>query len=408
MRRKKTVKVAIGSIHVGGDAPIIVQAMTNTNTEDIDATVTQCRELAEAGAEMIRFTVNTPRAAAAVPEISKRLKDCGVTVPLIGDFHYNGHKLLREFPQCAETLDKYRINPGNVGKGDQKAEHFAEICRIAVDLNKAIRIGVNAGSLDEEMVKAMLDSNARAPEPKPAQSIINVCMLLSALESAEYALSLGVKKSKLVLSCKTSQPRDLIFLYRELSKQTHQPLHLGLTEAGMGLKGITWSAAAMAILLEEGIGDTIRVSLTPMPGTTRADEVYAAQQLLQALELRHFTPVITACPGCGRTSNDDFQWLAAETERYVRKRLPDWKKVYSGVENLNIAVMGCIVNGPGESRAANIGISLPGNQENPSCPVYVNGLKVASLSGSKEEIRNQFVAIIENYVSSRLILEKEK
>lgn len=401
MIRKETIAVQAGQICIGGGAPIVVQTMTNTDTADSAATAAQCIALAEAGAEMVRVTVNTPKAAAAVPEIKARLLDAGINAPLIGDFHYNGHTLLRECPQCASVLDKYRINPGNVGKGDAHATHFAEICVLARDLDKAVRIGVNAGSLDAELVENMLDANARQEVPDTAETVINRCMVASALQSTEQALALGVPENRIVLSCKSSLPKDLIFVNRELSRQTRQPIHLGLTEAGLGMKGMIWSAAAMGVLLEEGIGDTIRVSLTPEPGGSRCDEVYAAQQLLQALSLRRFTPSITACPGCGRTSGDDFQWLAAETERYVRSRLPEWRTTSPGVETLTIAVMGCIVNGPGESKAADIGISLPGNNEHPRCPVFVDGKIGATLTGTREEIARDFLAILEDYATRR-------
>lgn len=401
MIRKETIAVQVGQVCIGGGAPVVVQAMTNTDTSDSTATAAQCIALAEAGAEMVRVTVNTPRAAAAVPEIKARLLDAGIHAPLIGDFHYNGHTLLREYPQCASALDKYRINPGNVGKGDARTAHFAEIGALARDLDKAVRIGVNAGSLDAELVKTMLDTNARQEAPDTAETVINRCMVASALQSTEQALALGVPENRIVMSCKSSLPKDLIFVNRELSRQTRQPIHLGLTEAGLGMKGVIWSATAMGVLLEEGIGDTIRVSLTPEPGGSRCDEVYAAQQLLQALSLRRFTPSITACPGCGRTSGDDFQWLAKETERYVQTRLPEWRKTSPGVETMTIAVMGCIVNGPGESKAADIGISLPGNNEHPRCPVFVDGKIGATLTGTREEIARDFLAILEDYATRR-------
>ncbi len=401
MIRKETTAVRIGQVRIGGRAPIVVQAMTNTDTVDVPATVSQCIALAGAGAEMVRLTVNTPKAAAAIPDIAMRLRDAGVTLPLIGDFHYNGHKLLREHPQCASALGKYRINPGNVGRGTAHETHFAQICAIARDLDKTIRIGVNAGSLDPELVERMLEVNARQANPETAGMIINRCMVQSALQSVEQAEALGIRRDRIVLSCKSSLPKDLIFVNRELSRQTSQPIHLGLTEAGLGMKGIIWSAAAMSVLLEEGIGDTVRVSLTPAPGGSRCDEVYAAQHLLQALGLRQFAPSVTACPGCGRTSGDDFQWLAAETERYVRSRMPEWRKMGSNVETLTIAVMGCIVNGPGESKAAHVGISLPGNQENPLCPVFLEGEKIATLKGTRETLLQDFLEILESYVSRR-------
>ncbi|MFA7692747.1 MAG: flavodoxin-dependent (E)-4-hydroxy-3-methylbut-2-enyl-diphosphate synthase [Candidatus Hydrogenedentes bacterium] len=401
MKRRNTIPVQIGTVRMGGDAAIVVQAMTNTDSSDIEATTQQCAALAEAGAEMLRITVNTPRAAAAVPEIKARLLDAGVTAPLIGDFHYNGHKLLQDYPDCAEALQKYRINPGNVGMGKEKEQHFAAICRIARDLDKALRIGVNAGSLDGDLLGSMLKENDDQAHPSPPASVINRCMVLSTLQATEQALALGVREDRIVLSCKSSQPVDLIAVYRELATQTRQALHLGLTEAGLGMKGLIWSSAAMGVLLEEGIGDTIRVSLTPMPGGDRCEEVYAAQQLLQSLSLRQFAPTVTACPGCGRTASDDFQRLAADTEAYIRRRLPQWRLAHPGIESLRIAVMGCIVNGPGESRAAHIGISLPGNNEHPLCPIYCDGEKTAVLKGSYEEITQDFLAILESYVETR-------
>lgn len=401
MPRKETIAVRVGTVCIGGGAPIVVQAMTNTNTEDVGATAEQCRQLAEAGAELVRITVNTPGAARAVPEIKARLRDEGIHAPLIGDFHYNGHKLLRDFPACATALDKYRINPGNVGKGSDRERHFSEICTIARDLGKAVRIGVNAGSLDPELVESMLADNAANSAPEPVNDVMNRCMVLSAIQSTEQAVTLGLPEDRIVLSCKSSHPRDLIAVCRELARQSRQPLHLGLTEAGLGLKGVVWSAAAMGVLLEEGIGDTIRVSLTPAPGGSRCDEVYAAQQLLQALGLRQFAPSVTACPGCGRTSGEEFQWLAAETERYVQAQLPRWRVTCPGVETLKIAVMGCIVNGPGESKAADVGISLPGNNEHPLCPVFLDGRKTTALKGTREEISRAFLEILDAYVTAR-------
>lgn len=399
--QNNTFPVSIGSITIGGGAPVCVQAMTNTSTVNVDATVQQTLALATAGAEMVRMTVNTPEAAAAVPEIAKRLRDAGCSVPLIGDFHYNGHALLRDFPLCAEVLDKYRINPGNVGKGAARDERFATICAIARDNNKAVRIGVNAGSLDQELVQARLAENVRAATPESAEAVLNACMIHSVLNATEQAVALGLPENRIVLSCKSSRPKDLIALYWELSLKTRQPLHLGLTEAGMGIKGLVWSVAAMGVLLEEGIGDTIRVSLTPAPGGDRCEEVYAAQELLQSLELRQFAPSVTACPGCGRTSSDRFQRLASETQQYIRARLPEWKQTYLGVEGLKVAVMGCIVNGPGESKAADIGISLPGDNEEPLCPVYVNGQKAAILQGTQQEVTAAFLKLVETYVAGR-------
>ncbi len=396
--RNTTCRVMVGGIAVGGGAPVVVQSMTNTNTEDVAATAAQILELAAAGSELVRITVNTPRAAAAVPEIVQRVRDGGSSAPVIGDFHYNGHKLLTQHPACAAALDKYRINPGNVGKGTARDEQFSTICAVARDLNKPVRIGVNIGSLNEELVADKMAENTDRALRKTSAQVMNECMVISALQSTDLALECGLRQDQIVISCKTSRPADLIDLYRDLAAKTRQPLHLGLTEAGMGVKGITWSAAAMGVLLAEGIGDTVRVSLTPMPGGDRCEEVCASQELLQSLGLRQFSPSITACPGCGRTSGDMFQQLALDTQAFVRKRMPEWAGTRPGVEQLHIAVMGCIVNGPGESRSANIGISLPGNGESPHCPVYADGQKVASLSGTLAEISTQFLAMLEQYV----------
>jgi len=399
--RKATVPVRVGAVQIGGGAPAVVQSMTNTNTEDAAATAEQVLALARAGSELVRITVNTPRAAQAVPEIAQRIRDAGCTVPLIGDFHYNGHRLLDEYPACAKALGKYRINPGNVGKGGKHDTQFAAICAIARDLGKAVRIGVNAGSLDPDLLEARMRENTEKGLGKTSEEIANDCMIRSALQSTEQALACGLSENQIVLSCKTSVPQHLIQINRELAQKTRQPLHLGLTEAGMGAKGLVWSSASMGVLLAEGIGDTIRVSLTPEPGGDRRAEVYAAQELLQSLGLRQFAPSITACPGCGRTSSTVFQELAQETETYLRKRLPDWRAQYSGVETLTVAVMGCVVNGPGESKAADIGISLPGNGESPTCPVYIDGEKRTSLRGSREELAAQFHRLIEEYVATK-------
>lgn len=398
--RRPTVGVRVGQVLVGGGAPIVVQAMTNTDTADAQQTAQQVLELAQAGAEMVRITVNVPEAAAAVPEIKQRLLDAGCQVPLIGDFHYNGHVLLVRYPACARALDKYRINPGNVGKGARRDEQFATICKVARDNGKPIRIGVNAGSLNQELVMQKMQENTERNLGRSSQEIINECMVLSALQSTELALACGLRREQIIISCKISRPLDLIAIYRELARRTEQPLHLGLTEAGMGTKGLVWSAASMAILLAEGIGDTIRVSLTPRPGGDRREEVYAACELLQALGLRSFAPSVTACPGCGRTTSTTFQELAERIQAYVRERLPVWKQQYEGVEELKVAVMGCIVNGPGESRAANIGISLPGTGEEPACPVYIDGQKVTTLRGSYEELAAAFRGLIEGYVAT--------
>lgn len=373
--------------------------MTNTDTEDAASTAQQIIELAEAGSELVRITVNTPRAAECVPEIVKRVRDVGVTAPIIGDFHFNGHRLLTKHPGCAEMLDKYRINPGNVGKGEKRDEQFSTICEVAVAHNKPVRIGVNMGSLNSELIMEKMQENTDRNLGKSADEIMNECMIISALESTRLALECGLREDQIIISVKTSTPRYLIELYEELAGKTRQPLHLGLTEAGMGMKGQIWSAAALAVLLEQGIGDTIRVSLTPRPGGDRREEVYACQEVLQALGLRQFSPSITACPGCGRTTSTTFQELASETLAYVRERMPYWRAHHEGVEGLKVAVMGCIVNGPGESKAANIGISLPGNGEDPVCPVFVDGEKYASFSGSKDELANQFRELLESYVT---------
>ncbi len=404
--QRTTVPVMVGKVQVGGlisehTAPIIVQAMTNTPTADAEKTAQQINQLAEAGAELVRFSVDTPQAAAAVPQIKERLNDIGCDTPLIGDFHYIGHKLLADFPDCAQILDKYRINPGNVGKAKKKDERFAAICKIAADNGKAMRIGVNAGSLDQELVAEKMNLNLEEDTGKEPGQVLAECMIESALRSTESALEHGLSKNQIIISCKTSEPQVLIALYRELTEKTEQPLHLGLTEAGMGIKGTVWSAASMAVLLNEGIGDTIRVSLTPRPGGDRRDEVYAACELLQALALRSFAPTLTTCPGCGRTTSTVFQELAERVQDHIREMMPQWRKDNKGVENLKIAVMGCIVNGPGESKAANIGISLPGTGEEPLCPVYENGHRTATLSGSIQEITPEFLKIIDNYVDER-------
>ncbi|HNU83392.1 MAG TPA: flavodoxin-dependent (E)-4-hydroxy-3-methylbut-2-enyl-diphosphate synthase [Thermoanaerobaculia bacterium] len=398
--RATTHPVLVGGVRIGGGAPIVVQSMTATDTADVAATVRQCHELARAGSELVRVTVNVPAAAAAVPEIRRRLDDLGCDVPLIGDFHYNGHLLLTEHPDCAAALAKYRINPGNVGFGDRRDEQFATICRIAVERGKPVRIGVNAGSLDQELVMAKMQENTDRGLGRSAEEIYADCMVISALQSTEAALACGLTEEQIVISCKVSRPPELVTVYRELARRTRQPLHLGLTEAGMGIKGVAWSAAALGVLLAEGIGDTIRVSLTPRPGGDRRDEVEAACEILQALGLRAFAASVTACPGCGRTTSTTFQELALRVQEYVRERLPAWKRERAGVEELKLAVMGCVVNGPGESKMANIGISLPGTGEAPTCPVFVDGRKHATLSGSPEELATQLIAIIEEYVST--------
>ena len=397
----RTVGVKVGTVQVGGGAPIVVQSMTMTDTAAAEATARQCVELAEAGSEMVRVTVNLPEAAAAVPEIRQRMLDAGVTTPLIGDFHYNGHQLLTRYPACAQALDKYRINPGNVGTGRRRDEQFATICKVARDNGKPVRIGVNGGSLNQELVVARMQENTDRDLGLSSEEIINECMVLSAVQSTELALESGLRKDQIIISCKTSRPLDLISVYRELARRTDQPLHLGLTEAGMGTKGLVWSASAMGVLLHEGIGDTIRVSLTPKPGGDRREEVYAACELLQALGLRSFSPSVTACPGCGRTTSSTFQELAERTQEYIRERMPEWKTRYDGVETMTLAVMGCVVNGPGESKAANIGISLPGTGEAPNCPVYIDGQHHTTLRGTYDELAVAFRALVDGYVSSR-------
>jgi (E)-4-hydroxy-3-methylbut-2-enyl-diphosphate synthase len=400
-QRHKTVGVKIGNIQVGGGAPVVVQSMTNTDTADVAATTQQCFELAQAGSELVRITVNVPEAAAAVPEIKKRLLDAGCAVPIIGDFHYNGHVLLTKYPDCARDLDKYRINPGNVGQGQRRDEQFSTICKIARDNGKPVRIGVNGGSLNQELVMRKMQDNTDRDLGKTSEEIINECMVLSALESTELALECGLGKNQIIISCKVSRPHDLIEIYRDLARKTDQPLHLGLTEAGMGAKGLVWSAASMGILLGEGIGDTIRISLTPRPGGDRREEVYAACELLQSLQLRTFAPSVTACPGCGRTTSTTFQELAESIQGYIRDKMPEWKRHYEGVQDLTLAVMGCIVNGPGESKAANIGISLPGTGEAPRCPVYIDGQKFTTLEGTYEELSVAFEKLLDDYVTTK-------
>jgi len=397
----QTHTVKVGSIAIGGDAPVVIQSMTNTDTADADSTARQIVELAEAGSELVRITVNTPEAAAAVPEIRQRMSDAGCSAPLIGDFHYNGHVLLAQFPQCAAVLDKYRINPGNTGHGARGDDNFSTICRIALDNNKPVRIGVNGGSLDQALVVAMMQENTDRDLGLTSEEILERCMIKSALQSTEMAFAAGLGPERVVLSCKVSEPVALIRLYRALAKQTNQPLHLGLTEAGMGAKGLVWSAAAMAPLLLDGIGDTIRVSLTPRAGGDRRDEVRAACELVQGLGLRSFSPTVTACPGCGRTTSTTFQELAERVEDHIRKSMPEWREQYPGVEDFKLAIMGCIVNGPGESKAAHVGISLPGTGEEPKCPVFIDGRPFTTLKGSYEELAEQFITIIEDYIGRR-------
>jgi len=399
--RKKTYGVKVGDVQVGGGAPVVVQSMTNTDTADVESTFRQTVELAEAGSEIVRWTVNVPEAAEAVPIIKKRLLDAGCRVPIIGDFHYNGHVLLTKYPECAKALDKYRINPGNVGAGQRRDEQFSTICKVAVDNGKPVRIGVNGGSLNQELVMRKMQENTDKDLGKESEEIINECMVLSALESTELALDSGLRNDQIIISCKTSRPRDLITVYRDLASKTQQPLHLGLTEAGMGMKGLVWSSASLGVLLSEGIGDTIRISLTPRPGGDRREEVYACCELLQALGLRSFAPSVTACPGCGRTTSTTFQELAERTQEYIREMMPTWKQQYDGVETMTLAVMGCIVNGPGESKAANIGISLPGTGEAPRCPVYIDGQKAVTLEGTYDELAAAFKKLVDDYVATR-------
>ncbi len=398
LRLHRTTAVRVGTVQVGGGAPVVVQSMTRTDTADAAATAAQCVELAEAGSELVRVTVNTPEAAGAVPEIKQRMRDAGCAAPLIGDFHYNGHLLLTRFPAAAAALDKYRINPGNVGTGRRRDEQFATICRVAVDHGKPVRIGVNGGSLNQELVMARMQQNTDEGLGRTSEEIINECMVISALESTELALEAGLTRQQIIISCKVSRPRDLITVYRDLARRTDQPLHLGLTEAGMGLKGLVWSASALGVLLHEGIGDTVRVSLTPRPGGDRREEVYAACEILQSLGLRSFSPSITACPGCGRTTSTTFQELAEQIQTYVRTMMPTWKATRPGVAAMTVAVMGCVVNGPGESKAANIGISLPGTGEAPNCPVFIDGRHATTLRGAPDELARDFQRLVDDYV----------
>lgn len=396
--RRQTRQVRIAGIAVGGGAPVVVQSMTNTDTADIDATARQVRQLAEAGSELVRITVNTAEAAAAVPHIRERLERDGCRVPLIGDFHFNGHKLLSQYPDCAKALDKYRINPGNVGRGSKRDEQFAVMIETACRYGKPVRIGVNWGSLDPELLGRVMDENARRSEPKDAAQVMREALIASALESAARAEEIGLPGDRIILSCKVSGVQDLIAVYGELSAASDYPLHLGLTEAGMGSKGIVASTAALAILLQQGIGDTIRISLTPDPGGDRSREVVVGQEILQTMGLRSFTPMVTACPGCGRTTSTVFQELADKIQGYLRRQMPLWRGQYPGVEEMRVAVMGCVVNGPGESKHANIGISLPGSGETPVAPVFVDGVKTVTLKG--ERIAEDFQRLVDDYVAS--------
>ncbi|HXI36125.1 MAG TPA: flavodoxin-dependent (E)-4-hydroxy-3-methylbut-2-enyl-diphosphate synthase [Burkholderiales bacterium] len=397
--RRRSRPVDVGGVVIGGGAPIVVQSMTNTDTEDAAATARQVAELARAGSELVRITVNTPEAAAQVAPIRELLDRNGVAVPLVGDFHYNGHKLLTQHPDCARALAKYRINPGNVGKGAKRDEQFATMIECALKYHKPVRIGVNWGSLDQELLARMMDENAKLASPRDSLDVMREAVIRSALESAQAAQEIGLAAERIVISCKMSQVQDLIAVYRELGKRCDYALHLGLTEAGMGSKGIVASTAAMGVLLQEGIGDTIRVSLTPEPGGSRTREVQVAQEILQTMGLRSFTPMVSACPGCGRTTSTVFQELAEKIQSFLREKMPEWKTRYAGVEEMRVAVMGCVVNGPGESKHANIGISLPGTGEVPVAPVYVDGKKTVTLKG--ERIAEEFQAIVEDYVREK-------
>ena len=386
----------VGHVPVGGDAPVVVQSMTNTDTADAAATVQQVFELWQAGSEVVRITVNSPEAAAQVATIRRQLDAMGCNVPLVGDFHYNGHKLLAQYPECAEALAKYRINPGNVGKGSKRDEQFSAMIETAIKYDKPVRIGVNWGSLDQEKMARMMDENAKRAAPLSSDALMREALIQSALESAAQAEAIGLPANHIIISCKVSDVQDLVTVYRELAKRCNYPLHLGLTEAGMGSKGIVASTAALSLLLQEGIGDTIRISLTPEPGESRTKEVVVAQEILQTMGIRSFTPLVTACPGCGRTTSTFFQELAQKIQRYLREQMPIWRIEYPGVETMSVAVMGCVVNGPGESKLANIGISLPGTGEVPVAPVFVDGQKTVTLKG--DHIAEEFQAIVENYV----------
>jgi (E)-4-hydroxy-3-methylbut-2-enyl-diphosphate synthase len=399
-RLSRSVLVAHGArqVWVGGDAPVVVQSMTNTDTADVIGTAIQVKELARAGSELVRITVDKPEAAAAVPLIREQLDKMEIDVPLVGDFHYNGHTLLRDFPECARALSKYRINPGNVGQGAKRDSQFAQMIEVAAQYDKPVRIGVNWGSLDQSLLARIMDENAARSQPWSAQSVMYEALITSAIDNAIRAEELGLARDKIILSCKVSGVQDLIAVYRELARRCDYPLHLGLTEAGMGSKGIVASTAALSVLLQEGIGDTIRISLTPEPGGDRTKEVIVGQEILQTMGLRKFAPMVIACPGCGRTTSTTFQELADNIQTYLREQMPEWKKSYPGVEGMNVAVMGCIVNGPGESKHANIGISLPGTGESPAAPVFVDGQKTVTLRG--ENIVQEFQAIVLNYVQT--------
>ncbi|QJD29470.1 flavodoxin-dependent (E)-4-hydroxy-3-methylbut-2-enyl-diphosphate synthase [Methylococcus geothermalis] len=398
MNRKQTVGVRVGSVQIGGGAPIVVQSMTNTDTADVAGTVRQVIDLARAGSELVRLTVNNEEAAEAVPRIREELDRQGCNVPLVGDFHFNGHKLLEKYPACAEALGKFRINPGNVGRGSKRDPQFAQMIEFACRYDKPVRIGVNWGSLDPSVLARLLDENARLAEPRLLPEVMREAVITSALESAEKAQSFGLAKDRIVLSCKMSGVQELISVYESLSSRCDYALHLGLTEAGMGSKGIVASTAALSVLLQQGIGDTIRISLTPEPGADRSLEVIVAQEILQTLGLRSFTPMVISCPGCGRTTSDYFQKLAQQIQSHLRHKMPEWRKRYHGVEDMHVAVMGCVVNGPGESKNANIGISLPGNGEQPVAPVFEDGVKTVTLKGDR--IAEEFQELVERYIES--------
>jgi (E)-4-hydroxy-3-methylbut-2-enyl-diphosphate synthase len=398
IERRKTVAANVGGVRVGGDNPIVVQSMTNTDTVDVAGTALQIEQLARAGSELVRITVNTKQAAAAVPAIADKLHQRGVSVPIIGDFHYNGHILLKEYPACAKALAKYRINPGNVGPGQHHDKNFQSMIEVALENDRPVRIGVNWGSLDQGLLTRLMDENAGRPNPKDASEVMREAIVVSALESAELAERIGLGHDRIILSAKVSEVQDLIAVYRDLAARCDYPLHLGLTEAGMGSKGIVASTAALSVLLQEGIGDTIRVSLTPRPGGDRTEEVIVAQQILQTMGFRSFSPLVTACPGCGRTTSTLFQEMAENIQNYIREKMPTWKEEYSGVEELKVAVMGCVVNGPGESKHAHIGISLPGTGEDPRAPVYVDGRMFRTLQGPS--IVPEFMRILDEYIET--------
>ena len=398
MNRRNTVGVKVGRVQIGGGAPVVVQSMTNTDTADIEGTVQQVYELARAGSELVRITVDRDESAAAVAHIREKLDARGCDVPLIGDFHFNGHKLLESYPDCAEALGKYRINPGNVGRGSKRDPQFAQMVEFACRYNKPVRIGVNWGSLDQSVLARLLDENAQLAEPQPLPEVMREAVITSALESADKAVELGLPKDRIVLSCKMSGVQELIAVYESMAARTDYALHLGLTEAGMGSKGIVASTAALSVLMQQGIGDTIRISLTPEPGADRSLEVIVAQEILQTLGIRSFTPMVISCPGCGRTTSDYFQKLAQQIQSHMRHQMPIWKKQYKGVEEMHVAVMGCVVNGPGESKNANIGISLPGTGEQPVAPVFEDGVKTVTLKG--DNIAGDFQEIVERYVQS--------